>query len=296
MRIGSFELREPLPELRRPHVIASLRPWVDAGSVGSISLARLERHMGAQDLGSLATPGTYYDFTRYRPVQYYEDGQRHFTIPNTHVRYAKGQGDSDFIFLHLLEPHTLAEEFIDSVADLLRHLKPERYCRVGGMYDAVPHTRPLLVMGTLDGEGLTGIQGVNPRRRSPYQGPTSIMNLVTERISDLGVENMMLMVRLPQYVQLEEDHTGASRLLNVLCSLYDFPSELTVSRRGQRQYERVSTQMEQDPVVKALVSQLEKDYDDHTEEAPTEEGAPPASLPPSVEEFLRDLDKQERDS
>ena len=70
MRVGEFEIQEPLPALREPHVIASLTPWIDAGSVGSLSIERLERYMRAEDMGGLATPGRYFDFTRYRPVVY----------------------------------------------------------------------------------------------------------------------------------------------------------------------------------------------------------------------------------
>ncbi|MEE8442174.1 MAG: PAC2 family protein [Dehalococcoidia bacterium] len=293
MKVGSFELKEPLPELRQPHVIASLRPWVDAGSVGSLGLARLERHLGGQDLGSLSTPGTFFDFTRYRPVMHYQDGNRRLTIPNTIVRWAAGQGDCDFVFLHMLEPHTFAEEYIDSVIALLKQLNVKRYCRIGGMYDAVPHTRPLLVMGSLDGEEIKDVSGVSRSRRSPYQGPTSIMNLVTEKLSDLDIENMTLMVRLPQYVQLEEDFTGAARLLNVLCSMYNFPAELSVSRRGIRQYERISAEINSNSGVKALVEKLETDYDNRVMPPPDEE---PPPLAPSVEKFLRDLGNQLGDS
>ena len=98
-----FELVEPLPELREPHVIASLTPWIDAGSVGSLTLERLERSMGAHELGHLATPGDYFDFTRYRPVTYYQDGQRRMKIPNADLRYSTGPHDIDFIFLHMLD-------------------------------------------------------------------------------------------------------------------------------------------------------------------------------------------------
>ena len=285
-------MQEPIPELRRPHVIASLRPWIDAGSVGSLSLARLERHLGAKDLASLATPGKFFDFTRYRPVVYYVDGKRKMTVPNTLIRYAMGQGDHDFILLHLLEPHSSSEEYIDSMAALFDHFKVQQYCRIGGMYDAVPHTRPLIVTGSLDGEELTGVPGVTPPRRSPYQGPTSIVNLLSDRARDMGIENLSLMVRLPQYVQLDEDYTGSARLLGVLSHIYDLPKELSVSRRGTRQYERVSAEMERNTGVKALVEQLENDYDSNMDssvegEAPSEEGPPPLS--PSVEKFLKEL-------
>lgn len=286
MRIGAFELDEPIPELRRPHVITSLRPWVDAGSVGTLALGRLERHLGAQDLGSLATPGNYFDFTRYRPLTYNVEGKRRLNIPNTYVRWATGEGDNDFILLHLLEPHSFAEEYIDSVVALMEHLKVERYCRIGGMYDAVPHTRPLLVGGSLNGQDLD-VPGVTAGRRTPYQGPTSIMNIVGDRVAEAGIENMNLMVRLPQYVQLEDDYTGSAHLLNILSSIYGFPSELGVSRRGTRQYERVTAQMERNSGVKALVEQLETDYDARMESIPDEPDPPPLS--PAVEQFLREL-------
>ncbi len=287
-RIGGFDLHEPLPLLRKPHVVASLRPWLDAGGVGTLTLARLERHLAAQDVGSLVTPGTYFDFTRYRPMVFYVEDQRRTTIPNVSVRYAKGPGDFDFLFLNLLEPHLNAEEYVDSVVALIQRFNGARYCRIGGMYDAVPHTRPLPVMATLDGEEIPALPGVTPMRRGRYQGPTSIMNLIGDRLTADGVENMTVMVRLPQYVQLEEDYSGAARVLNVLCHLYNLPQELSVSRRGQRQYERVSAEIERNAGVKALVERLEADYDAWIEAHPNEE--PPASpLAPSVERFLEQL-------
>ena len=51
MRIGAFELTEPVPELRDPHAFAMVRPWVDVGSVGTLTLNRLERFMGSKELG-----------------------------------------------------------------------------------------------------------------------------------------------------------------------------------------------------------------------------------------------------
>lgn len=290
MRVSEFELTEPVPELRKPHVIASLRPWVDAGSVGTLTLSRLERHLGAKDMGGLATPGKFFDFTRYRPTVYYTEGQRRMTIPNTFVRYALGEEDFDYLFVHILEPHAFAEEYIDSLAQLIDHLKVERYCRVGGMYDAVPHTRPILVTGTMDGEDMSQVPGVSPSRRSPYQGPTSIINLLSEKLSALGTENVTLMARLPQYIQLEEDHTGAASLLNIMCHLYNLPRELAVSRRGVRQYERVSSEMERNSGVKALLEQLEADYDARMESTAREERSEETiPLSPSVEQFLREL-------
>ncbi len=296
MRIGAFELREPLPQLRQPHFITSLRPWLDAGSIGTLALTRLEQHLGAEDLGGLVTPGTYFDFTRYRPMVFYIEDQRHTTIPNVNVRFARGTGSFDFVFVHLLEPHAHAEEYLDSIVALVQNLGGKRFCRIGGMYDAVPHTRPLPVMATLNGEQINGLPGAASTRRGRYQGPTSIMNLVGERLNAEDVENVTVMVRLPQYVQLEEDYTGAARVLDVLCHLYNFPRELSVSQRGQRQYERVSSEIERNAGVKALVERLEADYDARMESTSEEEPPTSSPLSPEVEKFLNELNEQLGDS
>jgi hypothetical protein len=293
MEIGNFLINEPVPELKNPHVIASLRPWLDAGGAGTLTLSRLERHLGAKDLGTLVSPGKFFDFTRYRPIMHSVDGRRTMNIPNVELRYAYGPKGTDFIFLHMLEPHVAAEEYIDSIVQLLTKLNVSRYCRVGGMYDAVPHTRQLPVMGMLNGEPLTDIDSVTGNRRSNYQGPTSIMNLIGEKISGLGIENMTLMVRLPGYLQLEEDYSGAARLRGVLCTLYDLPAELGTSARGVQQYKRVSSTIEGNPEVKALVQRLEAEHDARQTSSSGEAQTGPdqtfSPLSPSVEQFLREL-------
>jgi hypothetical protein len=302
MQVGKFELLDSLPELRDPHVIASLTPWIDAGSVGSLSIERLERFMDAEDLGKLSTPGTYFDFTRYRPIVYYEDGERHMKIPNADIRFARGDFGHDFIFLHMLEPHSFSEEYIDALVEVLTFLNIKRFCRIGAMYDAVPHTRPLLVMGTRNGQPLEGVEGVTGNRRRPYQGPTSIMNMVGDRLSDQGVEAMMLMARLPHYVELEADFAGRTKMLQVLSALYSFPPEYAQSRRDTQQYERMNAELQRNPQIKSLVERLETDYDarrgrrrDLQPEAQEPQAAEETSgdsqtpLPPAVEQFLGEL-------
>ena len=144
MRIGAFEIDEPLPELREPHALVTLRPWVDVGRVGRQTLIRLERHLDAREIGKLARPGNFYDLTRYRPRIMNVGAERRVTIPNTTVLYAKREQPPDLLFLHILEPHAFGEDYCDSVLELLKHFQVRRYTQVGGVSDAVPHTRPLL--------------------------------------------------------------------------------------------------------------------------------------------------------
>jgi hypothetical protein len=185
---------------------------------------------------------------------------------------------------------------------VLTFLNIKRFCRIGAMYDAVPHTRPLLVMGTRNGQPLEGVEGVTGNRRRPYQGPTSIMNMVGDRLTDQGIEAMMLMARLPHYVELEADFAGRTKMLQVLSTLYSFPPEYAQSRRDTQQYERMNAEMQHNPQIKSLVERLETDYDArrgrrreqqpeaHEPQAAEEtSGDSQTPLPPAVEQFLGEL-------
>ena len=288
MRIGAFEIQEPLPEFKDLHAIALLHPWVDAGSVGSLTLERLESHFGARELGKLHRPGNFFDFTRYRPTSRFVEGQRVIVVPNTNIYYALGTDGPDFLFIHLMEPHAFAERYVKSVVELLKTLNIKRYCRISGMYNAVPHTRPLRVTGSPELEKMPGMAGlITPRQATGgYQGPTSIMNSLTEELEKLGTEMINFMVHLPHYLSLEEDYAGTARLMEVLCALYNLPAHLTETDRGATQYQEMGDQVAHSSQVKALVSQLEEYYDDQQTPEPVQETPP---LAPDVESFLREI-------
>ena len=292
MRIGAFEINEPVPELRDPHVFAMIRPWVDVGSVGTLTLNRLERYLGSKELGSLVRPGNFFDFTRYRPTMKNVDGRREVKIPNSVIRYAKTENGPDYLFFHLLEPHSNGEDYTDSVLEIVKYFDVKRYCRVGAMYDAVPHTRPLLVTGTLgDVKQIKSVPNFRVRS-STYQGPTTIMNLLSEGVESSDIESINFMVHLPQYVQLEEDYAGTSRMIEVLSSVYDtIPSDLAPVRRGQRQYRELSATIERNSELRDLIQQMEAHYDAQldSEQSKNEETTPPMNLSPEIEKFLSEL-------
>ena len=295
MQIGAFELIEPLPELKDPHVFAMVRPWVDVGSVGTLTLNRLERFMGSKELGRLARPGTYFDFTRYRPSMRLVDGKREVKIPNSIIRYAITEEGPDYLFLHLMEPHSNGEDYTDSILEVVNHFNVKRYCRLGAMYDAVPHTRPLLVTGSLGDVQQNRPVSNFKVRQSTYQGPTTIMNLLSEGIEKADIESINFMVHLPQYVQLEEDYAGTSRMIEVLSSVYDsIPADLAPVRRGQRQYRELNSTLDRNSELKTLIQQMEAYYDaqldsEESSSSSTQGAAPTTTLSPEIEQFLSEL-------
>jgi hypothetical protein len=261
MRIGALELKEPIPELKDPYVFATLRPWIDVNNVGSLILNGLETQFEAKELARLAKPGNFFDFTRYRPNLYYEEGIRRISIPNVTLRYAKRERGNDLLFLRLLEPHALAEIYVDSVLRLLRTLRVRKYCLLGSMYDAVPHTRPLIVNGGAIGRETELDLKKAGSQRSNYQGPTSITTLITQRAPEIGIETIWFIVSLPQYVVLEEDYLGKVRLMEILNLLYNIPIDKEDFERAIEQRNSINQKVERTPELKKLLPQLEALYE-----------------------------------
>jgi hypothetical protein len=104
------------------------------------------------------------------------------------------------------------------------------------------------------------------------------------------------MVHLPQYVQLEEDYAGTSRMIEVLSSVYnDIPADLAPIRRGQRQYRELNSTLERNTELKTLIQQMEAYYDaqlDSEETSAADSKETPTSatqLSPEIEQFLSEL-------
>ncbi len=261
MRIGAFQLQEPVPECNEPYAIATLRPWIDVNSVGTMVLNELEERFQSSEIGSLAKPGNFYDYTRYRPTVHIEEGIREMRIPTTPVHLAKRQGRNDLLLLRLLEPHARAEVYVESVMKLLTTFRARKYILLGSMYDTVPHTRPLLVSGY--GMGEAARREVRRVGALPitYQGPSTMANLITKRAADAGIETAVFIVSLPQYVALEEDYMGKVRLMEILNILYDIPVDKEDFEKALEQRKLVGEKIDNSAEVKILLPQLEKVYD-----------------------------------
>jgi predicted ATP-grasp superfamily ATP-dependent carboligase len=283
MKVGAFELEDPIPELKEPYAFAILRPWIDVNNVGSLTLTELETQFGAKELGRLARPGHFFDFTRYRPTLYFEGGIRRVKIPNTTLSYAKREDGNDFLFLRLLEPHALSEVYVDSVLHLFKTFKVRRYCLLGSMYDMVPHTRRLRVTGGAIGKEAEQDLKRSEAQSSDYQGPTTITILITQKAPQFGIETNWFIVSLPQYVALEEDYLGKVRLMEVLNLLYKIPIDKKDFEKAAEQINLINQKVEKTPELKNLLPQLETLYEVRMK---SREGEGKAKLSPEIEGML----------
>ncbi len=289
MKSGMFDLIDPLPVLKNPHAIVVLRPWTDAGNSSTLAMSWLETLLSAKQLGKISRPGMFFDFTKYRPVTRYLMGNREIIIPNTIVTFAKQDQGQDFVFINMLEPNMFAEQYISSILRLLTILGIRRYCLLGSMYDMVPHTRPLLVTGGALGKTASEELKKAGIGSSSYEGPTTICSLITQEAGKLGIETISLMVRLPQYTQLEKDYTGQVRLLEVLHSLYGIPIDEEILRRSRQQIKDIDVEVNRSRKLKEVVTHLEAYYD---AQSTTRQQQDTSELSPDIENFLREMENR----
>jgi hypothetical protein len=286
-QVGAFELQDPLPQLENPRLLVALQPWVDVGSVGTMALDFLQEAWKAHPLAQLSSPGTFYDFTRYRPMTYLKEGQREVSVPNSFLHHARLDDGGDWLLLHALEPHSHGEDYIDSLVELIGHLGVRHYCLIGSMYAPVPHTRPPIVSGRASDEALQKRLRELGMRESTYEGPTTIFTLVVNQAQKMGIDTLSMVLQLPAYAQLERDYRGLHALLALLSGLHDLSLDLgSLRQESDRQGAALDDSVAQDPRAQEMIRELEATYDAEEDSAHTET----SKLSPELERFLHDIE------
>jgi predicted ATP-grasp superfamily ATP-dependent carboligase len=291
MGVGAFDIAEHAPELYEPHVLAVIPSWMDAGQAASLTISRFEQHFHAEELGSLARPGEFFDYTRYRPTLSRKDGVAALGVSNIVMTFARQQAGNDLIFLSLPEPHARAEAYIEAILEFFTHFNVKRYTLLGSVYDMAPFTRPLLVTGTASNPELRDKLNALKVVESYYEGPTSVLYRLGEEAQKAGIEAMSLVVHLPGYMMIEEDHRGLKKLMEVIGSLYDLPVATEDSRLAETESEQFKLAaeqfLEQNPQLRSILKQLEDNYDARVNRDKEE-----VRLSPEVEKFLQELSKR----
>ena len=105
----------------------------------------------------------------------------------------------------------------------------------------------------------------------------------------MDIETVSLMVRLPQYTQLEKDYTGQVRLLEVLRGIYGIPIDEEILRRARQQIKDIDVEVNRSRKLKEVVNHLETYYDAQSVTKQKEETLP---LSPEVESFLKEMENR----
>ena len=267
----------PPDDLHEPAVVAAFDGWVDAGSAATEALKLLA--VGG-DLVAEFDGDQLFDYRSRRPTLEIQDGRpERLTWPALTIR-RKRLEERDILVLTGAEPDFKWRRFSSDLVEIARQLEVREWISLGAIPAAVPHTRPVPILGTASRPGL--LKGdVQAGPEGLLRVPAACISVVDMAISRSGIPSVGYFAQVPHYVSGE--YPGASaellralgRHLGIETPTGDLPEEARLLRQ------RLDTAAALDENTRNYVARLEGMADESRLAAGDD-------LIADIERFLRD--------
>jgi proteasome assembly chaperone (PAC2) family protein len=272
------------PALRSPVLVCAYRGWSDGGQAASLAATFLRDSLGGQRFCEL-DPEEFYDFQETRPTVRLEDGMvRTIDWPENAATHSPLPGtDRDIVILLGIEPQLRWRTFSKTVLELVQAMNIELVVTLGGLAADTPHTRPVPVTGSADGE-LGDRLGLS---RSSYEGPTGIVGVLHDSLRQAGIPSASLWAAVPHYISVSPNPKAALALLDRLGALLETHFDTMELGQAAVRFERqVSSAVSSDDDVSSYVRDLERRAD--AGEEPLRDLPTGDELAAELQQFLSD--------
>ncbi|HYM82627.1 MAG TPA: PAC2 family protein [Candidatus Dormibacteraeota bacterium] len=270
------------PELVAPTIVAALDGWVDAGGAASSAVAAL-----AADAQLVATfdPDQLFDYRSRRPTLEIVDGRlAELTWPELTLRHARID-DRDLLVLSGHEPDDRWRSLSEALVELAAGFEVAEWISLGAIPAAVPHTRPVPVLGTATRPDLVR-GGVEVGPSGVLRVPAAALSVLEMAVSAAGIPSVGYFAQVPHYVSGPYP-AAAAELLRALGRHLDAEPPLGTLPEDARQLRlRLDAATALDETSRAYVERLE---------AMVDESRLPSGddLISDIERFLRDRGSSE---
>jgi hypothetical protein len=187
---------DALPALVAPSFVAAFDGWVDSGTAATTAAQQLLR-----DAPIVATfdPDALYDYRARRPTLEIVDGRiSSLSWPELHLRRARF-GTRDLLVLTGPEPDDRWRTFSAAVVELARHFDVAEWVSLGAIPAAVPHTRPVPIIGTASDPAL--LRGdVLPGPAGLLRVPAAAISVLEHAMIEAGFASVGYFAQVPHYV------------------------------------------------------------------------------------------------
>lgn len=183
-------------ELVAPSMIVALDGWVDAGSAATTAAQTLAE--GARLVATFDADAIF-DFRARRPTLEILDGRpKSLDWPELTLR-SKRISERDLVILTGAEPDFRWHELSADIADLAGQLGVAEWISLGAIPAAVPHTRPVPILGTASEPGLLR-GGVQPGPEGTLTVPAAAISVFDIAVTKSGVPSVGYFAQIPHYV------------------------------------------------------------------------------------------------
>jgi hypothetical protein len=190
-----YRLDDP-GDLIAPTLVAAFDSWIDAGSASTTAARQL-----VEDGEVIVTfdADQLFDYRARRPTLEIVDGRpRELTWPELAIRRSR-VGDRDVLVLSGPEPDYRWRELAEAAVDLAQRLDIAEWISLGAIPAAVPHTRPVPVLGTASRPGL--LRGnVAPGPEGTLRVPAACISVLDYAVSRAGIPAIGYYAQVPHYV------------------------------------------------------------------------------------------------
>ncbi|HWG93407.1 MAG TPA: PAC2 family protein [Mycobacteriales bacterium] len=253
-----FEVEPDLPALDGVVLVQALDGFVDAGAAKR--LAREHLLLGGSRVVARFDADQLHDYRARRPLMVFaEDHWESYADPQLAVHLVDDAAGTPFLVLAGPEPDVQWERFVAAVQLLVEQLGVRLTVGLNSIPMAVPHTRPVGVIGHGSRPELAGD---GDRWVGTVQVPGTAGHLLEHRLAQAGRDSAGFAVAVPHYLADTEYPAASVVLLDSLASLTGLSlvtDDLVDSALRTRQ--ALDAQIAESPEVAAVVSALEQQYD-----------------------------------
>jgi hypothetical protein len=187
---------EDVPDLREPALVVALDGWVDAGSAATLAAKQLadEGPVVARFDGDAL-----FDYRARRPTLEIVDGRlSELTWPELTLRRA-AVGGRDLLVLAGHEPDYRWPRVAEEIVHLAHRLEVAEWISLGAIPAAVPHTRPVPILGTESKPGLLRAD-VQPGPSGTLRVPSALVSVLEMSVAEAGIAAVGYFAQVPHYV------------------------------------------------------------------------------------------------
>jgi hypothetical protein len=246
-------------ELIAPTVVVALDAWVDAGAASTTAVRELADE--AEPLVATFESDVIYDYRARRPTLEIMDGRpSNLAWPDLTFRRTR-IGERDLLVLSGPEPDFRWRELADDLALLARQLEVEQWISLGAIPAAVPHTRPVPVLGTESTPGL--LRGdVAPGPQGLLRVPSAAISVFDIAVAEAGIPALGYYAQIPHYINGDYP-PAAIALIEAVARHLDVEIDVEELREESEQMRtRLDTATALDEKTRSYVERLEEMVDE----------------------------------
>lgn len=266
------------PTLRNPVALVAFSGWGDAGDASSEAARYLVAEFEAETVGRFDSD-PFMDFQVNRPVISLDpEGVRSISWPTTEILVVH-LPERDLVIVIGDEPNYNWKRFVNELCGALVELGVDEAILLGAFVGQVAHTIPVPVVGSSTSARMVASHGLLPSR---YEGPTGIIGVITQTLSNYGIDSISLWAAVPHYLSNQSYPPGAEALIRKAVEIAGLSVDVEALHEESASFrQRVRAALDESDELADYVRQLEEEGMESEESG--------EELVDEIERYLRDV-------